>query len=63
MLTVVPTYALILDYPVLANPTPHASSAAIREEYSGHCGAPLRFPMLSATPDQPALAAWPALLQ
>ena len=27
MLTVVPTYALILDYPVLANPTPHASTA------------------------------------
>ena len=53
------------DYPVLANPPPvrPTSRAAIREGCGAHCGGPQSFPMLPTTPNQLALAAWPAVLQ
>ena len=53
------------DYPVLATPPPvrPTSRAAIREGCGAHCGAPRSFPMLPTTPNQLALAAWPAVLQ
>ena len=53
------------DYLVLANPPPvrPTSRAAIREGCGAHCGGPRSFPMLPTTPNQLALAAWPAVLQ